>query len=427
MPRLKKILEDVTTTVIGSDKKEEKKSTKTSKKETDVQEEVVVEQVKETPETTENIENTEVIEKTVVEDSDLPELVVGADLEETDTTTKEKPVSNKTNKTMPKEVAKQPQLHKNVGTKSEDIIESPSEKEIENDIFNNLKRYQRQGEILWGTVYGVEPNERYGEAVISVLYNGVRISIPAHEYFEDSYNFGVTYNDMNDHQKMQRQMLAVRYQIGASVCFVVKGVAREKIKDDELFEDEYDIFAVGSRKEAMAKLRDIWFYHKNRKSSTKQPPRTVNTGDQFDAHVLQVREDMVVVECCGVETRIDNYNVSNSIVMDCTDYTKPGDTIRVRVRKLHISPTSVYLLVTGRLHDSTKLIRSMKPKSTYLGKVAKYNDKSKFYTVTLKNGVNAAVRTKNVQGEIDLSIGDIVAVTVTSIRPTYVVGLAMKI
>ena len=411
MPRLKKILEDVTT-LTAKEKK--------TKDEAEITEETKVEEANEA----ENLEDIQ-LDPVPNTESDLPEPVVGADI----IVEEESPKEEK-KETVKKEVVQhstQPQLQKNIGTKSDDLTEPLSVKEIENDIFNDLKRYQRQGEILWGTVYGVEPNERFGEAIISVLYNGVRISIPAHEYFEDTYNFGVTYKDMTEQQKMHRQMLAVRYQIGAEVCFVVKGVTREKIKDDDLFEDEYDIFAIGSRKEAMAKIRDIWFYHKNRKATTKTPPRTVSIGDQVDAHVLQVREDMTVVECFGVETRIDNYNLNNSIVTDCTDFVKPGDTIRVRVRKLHISPNSVYLLVSGRLNDSTKLIRAMKPKSTYLGKVAKYNDKSKFYTVTLKNGVNAAVRTRNVQGEVDLSIGDTVAVTVTSIRPTYVVGLAMKI
>ena len=319
-----------------------------------------------------------------------------------------------------------------IGTKSDDILEQESKvlsrREIDDKNYRDLLRYQRSGEILWGEVDAVEehPGAQLKNAVIiSVLYNGVKILIPDIAYFEDSFSFGANYASMTDRQKFEKRRTMAEYQKGARVCFVLKAVQRTQIKGGD-FDGEYEIHCVGSRKEAMEILRDIWFLHKNRKDTSREP-RSVSIGDIAKAHVVSVREEYAVVECLGVETRIDAYNLNNEIVENCNDFVVPGDTINVRVKKLHVGGDNVYLTVSGRLNDPSKLINSMFVNSSYLGTVDSYNERKDLYTILLKNGVQASVRASQVEGGIELYPGDRVSVRVKDIRPTYVVGNAIKL
>ena len=366
-----------------------------------------------------------------------PEPVVAADAGELEREAKAEPDPQPTRsrrrrpQAEPEPEARQTrQLIDNVGTVSQDIEEEEarrkSDAEIENDTYNQLRTFARNKEIVWGTVYGCEENERWpNHAIVTVLYNNVKVMIPDIAYFEDSFNFGPTYDSAPEAQKFARRQTMIRYQAGAKVCFIVKDVAREMVKAGE-FAGSYLITASGSRKEAMALLRDIWFIHSNRSGSTPGKPRQVNVGDIADARVLSVRQDMVLVECLGVETRIDTYNLNNDIVENCADFVKPGDTIPVRIRKLHVQGDRVYLTVSGRLNDVSKAILTMRPNSYYIGHVDHYNKDKQMYTIMLMNGVSAAVRKDNVLGGLELSNGDMVSVLVTRIMPTYVFGVANK-
>ena len=319
-----------------------------------------------------------------------------------------------------------------LGTVSEEILEQDarvlSQKEIDDKTYRDLLRYQKNGEILWGEIFSVEEyrgSSFKNTVIIGVLYNGVKVSIPDTVFFENTFNFGANYLTMNDREKFEKRRTMAEYQKGARICFVIKGVSRTRIAGGE-FDSEYEINAVGSRTEAMEKLRDIWFIHKNRKDSSRAP-REVNIGDTAKAHIISVREEYVVAECLGVETRIDAYNLNNEIVENCNDFVMPGDTILVRIKKLHINGSDVYLTVSGRLNDPSKLINSMQLNSSYLGTVDSFNDRKGTYTILLKNGVQASVRATQVEGGIDLYPGDRVSVRVKDIRPTFVVGNAIKL
>lgn len=64
--------------------------------------------------------------------------------------------------------------------------------------------------------------------------------------------------------------------------------------------------------------------------------------------------------------------------------------------------------------------------SSYLGYVDKFNPKDNTYKITLKNGVQASVKQDLVRGGEKLIKGDRVSVRVTEIKPTFVIGLALK-
>lgn len=316
-----------------------------------------------------------------------------------------------------------------VGVASEDIIFEEetikSPQEIEALLYRDLKIYEKNGEILWGTVYAIE--ELSNHAIICVLYNNQKVSIVDDDYFEDKYDFGKAYPSMTDEQKLAKRKRVASYQVGAKVCFVVKTVERSVITEGD-FVGEYRISIIGDRKTAMKTLRDIYFWHKNRKRDDNNI-RVIKDGSLILAHILAVKEDVVLCECAGVETKLFAYNLlSNDICENCKDHVAPGDAIKVRVKKCYLNEDgSVYLSITGRINEVPKLIETMKENSSYLGTVESYNPKKQSYTIFLKNGVLATVPENHVKGRHILSRGDTVCVFVVKIYDGFVSGSCMKV
>ena len=205
-------------------------------------------------------------------------------------------------------------LRESSGVYSDEILEQDArekdERELENQRFQDLQRYQRNGEILWGEVVSVDPGTVYPGVIFNILWNRIIVSIPDKEYFEPELDFGKTYAEMTERQKINRRLVVGRYQQGARVCFKIKGVERELIENGR-FAGETNIRVGGSRREAMETLRDIWFYHRNRRADTPGKAREVKVGDIATAKVISVKVDRVLVECLGVETWIDSYNLNN--------------------------------------------------------------------------------------------------------------------
>lgn len=306
-----------------------------------------------------------------------------------------------------------------------------SEKEIEGEVYKELKKYEKNGEVLWGKVYSVDrADEKSNRFFISVLFKNTKVSIPDHMYFESTFDFGRNYqNVMNEEEKLNYRMAMARYQLGAKVCFCIEKAARSKILKGE-FKGEYATTVIANRNKAMEVLRNIYFFHKGRTRSASLTPRSVVVGDVIEnAHVLAVKEDSVLIEACGIETRIDAYNLNKDFVDNCKKFVSPGDTIPVRVRKLHINEDTVYMSCSGRLNNVSKMILTMKPGDTLLGVVDRYNKEKGIYTVILNNGVSASCAAYTVKQRIPLAIGDNVWVTVTDVieEAGFVTGHANKI
>lgn len=354
----------------------------------------------------------------------LATVVVAAELEEQEP---KKPVKAKKPKQNAKPARKvhEQKTIKQVGEKSQEILNVDSNKktneEEKYELFKKLLVAQKTRQILYGEVYGIEPNPKLGKVVIAVLWNGIKISIPDTEYFEDNFDFGERYAISSEEEKLKRRRDFASYQNGARVCFLVKGVVKDPVGSNE------SIICVGSRKEAMALMRDIYFYHLERKHPVTEKSE-VKIGDIAEANVISVKNDYVIVECLGVETRIHADSLTDDYVENCNDFVKPGDTIKVKVVKVHINGTaSVYLTVTGKVGEPAKQIQSMQVRSSYLGVVENVNYTKKIYDIRLKNSVLANVLFENVQGEIPLFKGDRVAVKVSKLLETRVYGSAMKL
>ena len=332
-----------------------------------------------------------------------------------------------------REPSQEIRIHENVGIESAEIQRQDalevSTGEMEDRLYRDLQRYQRTKALLWGEVYGVEESDVLKDhCLVAVLWNGMKVSIIDDEYFEPEFDFGRSYPAMDDHDKMRRRRTVAEYQIGARVCFIILGVSRTRITDGE-FENEYEYHIIASRRQGMAILRDIWFLHRNRKDDGREP-RSVSPGDIIrNGHVISVNERYALLECLGVETRVEAYNLTNKdVVENCMDFVHPGDVIPVRVRKLYLNDGDrIHLSVSGRLNNSSKLINTMRVNAAYLGHVDHYNKAKDRYTIVLRNGVYASASSSQVIGNVILIPGDKVSVRVSAIRDGYVIGSVMKL
>ena len=124
----------------------------------------------------------------------------------------------------------------------------------------------------------------------------------------------------------------------------------------------------------------------------------------------------------------DEETNDNEIVVNCEDHVSVGDTIPVRIKKIYLNnDNTIYLSVTGRLSEVSRLISTIKVGGNYQGQIEKFNKEKGFYTVLLRNGVLAAVPQRSVIGELQLNRGDVVQVHSANKHETFVTGSAMLI
>ncbi len=310
--------------------------------------------------------------------------------------------------------------------------------ETEEEHWREIIRFARTQEILYSRLIGVETDEDRKKVNLITSIYGIRVVIPESQYFMPGFDFGASYAAMPESDRLKRRITMARYQMGARICFVIagglRGIQRTRLREEDVLpgQSPYEYAVIGSRVQAMQLLQDIWFFHKNRKPDSGAEPRTVQPGDAAVANVLSVREDGVRVECLGVESFISAFELSGlRYVTNCQNEVKPGDTIRVRIKSLHVShdPDSVYMSVSGRLYDSGyagHALKKMRVSGWYIGVVRSYNGNSGFYTINLNNGASAAVRRDWVHGSMPLHPGDTVSVQVIRILNGHVLGRAIR-
>lgn len=327
-----------------------------------------------------------------------------------------------------------------VGLPSEDIYRANqqfmiSDEEREQNLYRELIRYQKYSEILWGTLVSAEVDYERNVVYACVLWNDIIVKIPDYLFFEPTYRFGVTYDRMSEGEKLTRRHSTITFMLGAKVCFIVADLNRELIRDRyDVMYDTYEMTVEGNRCRAMQIMRDIFFFHENRKDTTRGVQREIKEGDILNARIVQVKEESILVECGGVETRIAAALLSaRDYYTNCTDAYSAGDMIKVRVKKVYVDPVlhTVHLSLTGQVINPAKAIKDMKIGSAYLGTVRACNEDRHTYTVMLSNGVPCTVLFEFVFGHIPLVKGDKVRVTVSKIYNekgvSFVSGAAQKL
>ena len=168
----------------------------------------VLEEVKEPVQDAENIHQEETVEIEVMASEEpeeikepeaaeaLAEVIVPADAEEQDLPAQ---VTEAVRQERARRATREEPriLRENSGVYSSEILEQEArekdEREIENQLFQDLQRYQRTGEILWGEVVSVDPGTVYPGVIFNILWNKIIVSIPDREYFEPELDFGKTY------------------------------------------------------------------------------------------------------------------------------------------------------------------------------------------------------------------------------------------
>ena len=340
-----------------------------------------------------------------------------------------------------RKTAKKTDPVRNVGTMSADIeneiaFNSVSRAEEEDRTYRYMRKCKNNGEILVGKIVGVETDKSrmilgvrlaFKPAQSKSDYGSVEVLIPEMCFFEPGFKFGEGYEKRSIKEQYEIRRSNLLKYLGAWIHFCVIGVSREKTTDSR-FEGEYVTSVIGDRKVAMEKLRDMYFFHKNRKPGTAGKPVTITSGSKVEAFVVNVTNQFAVVTSCGVETRIYLHDLTRENVSSAFEVTYVGDVLKnVRVLRVEIKDNAVRLRLTNNSSEASKAILSMKPEYVYPGRVTWYNEEKGVYTVYLDNGVTAYVKKENVAGHFNLSINDRVAVTVYSIYDNTVGGRAMKL
>ena len=316
-----------------------------------------------------------------------------------------------------------------VGIASDDIGILRSDKDVrlqrEEELYRSLVQYSRDKQVLWGTITSVSSIGKH--AIINVYWNGFDIMIRDSEYFEANFDFGKRYLTMKDDEKLAFRRATASHHLGALVAFCVLTVQKTLIKDGA-YENEFSYQVVGSRTAAMEILRDIFFIHKNRKKNAQIAPRSCKVGDIQYAHVIGVKEEFVLVECCGVETRIHNVDLAFDVPDNCEERYSAGDVIQVRVRGVSVKDNKVELSLSGKLNLTPKNIINIKENALYPGKVARYNPNKKCYLVILdKTEVQVTIPENRVGGRLMLYPGDKVRVKIYRKHDDFVIGSAIKV
>ena len=309
-----------------------------------------------------------------------------------------------------------------------------NEKEKEEN-FLKLKENIRYGTIYWGTVIGYEIQEdtrstaevKPTTILVKVKYGDEEVYIPDSEYFEPTFKFSYDDSKLSRSELRNEKIKRIQYQLDAEVCFVITYADRFEapFEIQELTGYKYEHKILGSRKKAMEVLRDYYFYHRK----DKRYPSDIHVGDMVDSHVISVRDNMVVVECLGIETRLDEFELSNEVVNNCNDYVKAGDILPVTITKIHLNdePNKIpYVKVTARSGVFNSNLSKIKVGNVYKGKVSHRNKVKRLYAVVLNNGVVATVPENSVVGGLELDRNDNVVVHIRVVKGAYIMGSAYK-
>lgn len=278
-----------------------------------------------------------------------------------------------------------------LGIRSKEASEAKSYTRIKTrkleDAIQKLEKYKDENRILWAKIVGVEYDDpkKKTKVFIKCKWDEIEISIPDSMYFASNKLLGDNYEKLSEERKAEVKYNVASLHIGAIICFTIDSILK-------LSETDYLIF--GNRAKAMLILQDYYFTH-NQFPQTEQ--NTLKIGDIVKAHVIAIKPYNVLVECCGVETYIDNFSISNMPVDNCRDVIERGSTIDVKIKKIYVNDDSNYLTVIGRTCNISEKMDEIKLNSLHLAKLIHLNEKKGTYTFRLSNGLNVLVYKKTIK------------------------------
>ena len=248
-----------------------------------------------------------------------------------------------------------------------------TQKSKEDLIWHEITNAYRTRRILTGMLGGIEKLEG-GATITIVYYKNFRVVIPITEMMinlveDETHNYG---------ELSLRQNKIVNTMLGCEIDFIIKGL------------DSKERSIVASRKDAMLKKRQIFYFDQDSSGTPKVYPDRV-----VQARVISVAEKVVHAEIFGVETSIPARDLSFDWLGDARERFHVGDHILVRIQEVkaedpeHISVRADVKSVEG---DTSKANLALcKVQGKYAGTVEDIHNGTVF--VRLQIGVNAIAHT----------------------------------
>ena len=248
-----------------------------------------------------------------------------------------------------------------------------TQKSKEDLIWHEITNAYRTRRILTGMLGGIEKLEG-GATITIVYYKNFRVVIPITEMMinlveDETHNYG---------ELSLRQNKIVNTMLGCEIDFIIKGL------------DSKERSIVASRKDAMLKKRQIFYFDQESSGTPKVYPDRV-----VQARVISVAEKVVRAEIFGVETSIPARDLSFDWLGDARERFHVGDHILVRIQEVkaedpeHISVRADVKSVEG---DTSKANLALcKVQGKYAGTVEDIHNGTVF--VRLQIGVNAIAHT----------------------------------
>lgn len=193
-----------------------------------------------------------------------------------------------------------------------DTIETQKSKE---DLtWHEITNAYRTRRILTGTLGGIERLEG-GSTITIVYYKNFRVVIPMTEMMinlveDETHNYG---------ELSLRQNKIVNTMLGCEIDFLIKGL------------DTKERSIVASRKDAMLKKRQIFYFDQDSSGTPKVYPNRI-----VQARVISVSEKVVRTEIFGVETSIPARDLSFDWLGDARERFRVGDHILVRIIDINV-------------------------------------------------------------------------------------------
>lgn len=248
-----------------------------------------------------------------------------------------------------------------------------TQKSKEDLIWHEITNAYRTRRILTGMLGGIEKLEG-GATITIVYYKNFRVVIPITEMM-----INLVEDEMHNYGELSlRQNKIVNTMLGCEIDFIIKGL------------DSKERSIVASRKDAMLKKRQIFFFDQDSSGSPKVYPDRV-----VQARVISVAEKVVRAEIFGVETSIPAKDLSFDWLGDARERFHVGDHILVRIQEVkaedpeHISVRADVKSAEG---DTSKANLALcKVQGKYAGTVEDIHNGTVF--VRLQIGVNAIAHT----------------------------------
>lgn len=247
-----------------------------------------------------------------------------------------------------------------------------TQKDVDDAIWHEIQNAYYRKRILTGILGGIEKMEN-GADIAVVHYKGFRIAIPLKEMSvptaTDQRNFD---EYLVNHQKLLNKML------GSEIDFLVCGI------------DAKSRSIVGSRKEAMLKKRQTFYYDPDENGKP-----LIYEGRVVQARIISVTEKAIHVEIFGVETSIFVRDLAWHWIGDAREHYAIGDTILLQVLSVTRKKLEDITVTADAksLHPnlSSENLLKCRIQSKYAGKVTDIRRGVIF--IRLSNGVNAVAHT----------------------------------